>query len=176
VSANLLLYGLKLLSLGGGGTGLPLYPSPCPLPFTGPSSRRGASCATGGRSSKLFLAALWVLLRDLLLERERPVLSADLLRLRPLEAGDFDLRLRRVFRSLCDAYDELVEELRDRLGRLRGASRTLWEDMYWSPSASTCPTKGLRFGGGEADLDAVVEMVETEDVDMDLDPTFRLPL
>lgn len=86
------------------------------------------------------------------------------------------MRLRRVFLSLCDAYDELVEELRDRLGRLRGASRTLWEDMYWSPSASTCPANGLRFGGGEAGLDAAVEMVETEDVDMDLEPPFRLPL
>jgi hypothetical protein len=175
-----------LLSFGRDGACLSLNrpPCPCPLPFpfpfpfTGPSGLYESSLAAGGRASKLFLTAWWVILRDRLLESDRAFLPADLLRLRPREAGDFDFRFRRVFLSLCDAYEELVDALRDRLDRLCGTSRTFWKVMYRSPSGSILPAEGrLLLGGGEADREAAVEMVETEEVDIDLDPFPRsLPL
>lgn len=66
----------------------------------------------------------------MLRDRDRTFLPPDLLLLLPLDVGDLDLRRRLVFRSLlCDAYDEFVEALKDRLARFRGTSFVLWEVM-----------------------------------------------
>jgi hypothetical protein len=80
-----------------------------------------------------------------------------------------------VFLSLRDAYEEPDEALRERRGRLRGA--TFCEVIYRSPSASIGDGEAcLLRRGGEADRDAAVEIVETEEDDTERESLRGLPL